>query len=403
MLVVFAQNTSQSAVSIFKSEIPQYYPFDIFINAFAEWKTYKLERDYLTNTASFTFSAHKTNIYQNRTIQVLVIGESSRYDHWAIDGYNRNTSPYLNQEQNIFSFSDVATGAPVTYKSVPFLITKVGVDNFNNHLKEKSVMSAFREAGFYTAWISNQDGGVKTNFAEFHTADADTTIYTNNKVTSEQKFLTKGLYDESVLQPLHSLLQNKTSDLFVILHLMGSHWDYKLRYPSQFNVFAPKDTSGIKVFNSRTSDELISEYDNSILYNDYILHAVINELKAADACSSVLFISDHGENLGDGDKGLFIHSATPTYYTAHVPLFIWLSDKFIKEELAIADALQMNKSKHISSAESVFYTVLQLGGLNIADSNNLKLHSIASNQFENSQQKISGESNAIYVFKKLKP
>ncbi len=159
----------------------------------------------------------------------------------------------------------------------------------------------------------------------------------------------------------------------------------------------------MKVFNNRTLDELISEYDNSILYNDYILHVIINELKAADANSSLLFISDHGENLDDDGKRLFIHSATPTYYTAHVPLFIWLSDKSREEQPAIANVLQMNKNKPVSSAESVFYTLLQLGGVNIADSGNLKLHSLASNKFTNSSQKISGESNNIYLFKNLKP
>ncbi len=214
-------NKPQNITVLFKTELPQFYPFGIFINNYSIWKTHRLERNYLTNTASFAFNARKTNSRQGRMVQVLVIGESSRYDHWAINGYNRNTSPYLNQEQNIFSFSDVATGAPITFKSVPFLITRAWVYNFNNHLKEKSVIAAFKEAGFYTAWISNQDGGVKTNFAKFHTADADTTLYANNTVTSEQKFLTKGLYDESVLQPLHSLLQNEKKDVFVVIHLMG--------------------------------------------------------------------------------------------------------------------------------------------------------------------------------------
>lgn len=201
------------------------------------------------------------------------------------------------------------------------------------------------------------------------------------------------------MQPLHSLLQNEKKDLFVIIHLMGNHWDYKLRYPSQFNVFVPKNFNSVKVFSNRTLNELVSEYDNSVLYNDYILYAIINELKVADASSSLLFISDHGENLGDDGKGLFIHSATPTYYTAHVPLFIWLSDKLSKEQPAIVGALQVNKNKPVSSAESVFYTVLPLGEVSIGDSVNLKLHSLTSNQFQNSQQKISGESNVITCLK----
>ena len=401
ILILFANNSSTNIVKIFKSELPQFYPFDVFINSHAVWKTYTLENNYTVNTASFSFGAHKNAVFKKRTVQVLVIGESSRYDHWYINGYSRNTSPYLTEEQHLFSFSNVAAGATLTYKSVPFLITKVGIDDFNSHLKEKSVMAAFKEAGFYTAWISNQDGSLKSNLAEFHTADADTTIYTNNTVSGEQKFLTQGLYDESVLSPLHSFLHNKKEDLFIVVHLMGNHWNYKLRYPPAFNIFVPKDTNHTKVFNNYTAEELVCAYDNSILYNDFILHAIINELKSVDACSSLLFVSDHGENLGDDGKGLYLHTATPTYYTAHVPLFIWLSDELDKEQPAIASALLSNINKPISSAESVFYTVLQLGGVTIKDSSNVKEHSLASGKFLSSEQRISGESNIIYTFKNL--
>jgi glucan phosphoethanolaminetransferase (alkaline phosphatase superfamily) len=202
-------------------------------------------------------------------------------------------------------------------KSIPFLITRVSVDSLSEHLKEKSIMAAFKEAGFYTAWISNQYDANKSVTSEFHMLDVDTTIFTNRLISGDKSFMMPGLYDELLVAPLTNLINTTSKDLFIVIHTMGSHWKYKLRFPSEYNIFkSDKDSDDAE-------NELIDDYDNSILYTDYILDMLINKLKATRAVTSLVYVADHGENLNDNANGLMYHSATPTLYTAHVPLFIW--------------------------------------------------------------------------------
>ena len=54
--------------------------------------------------------------------------------------------------------------------------------------------------------------------------------------------------------------------------------------------------------------ELMNSYDNTIIYTDYLVHSVIETLKEfPDRRSCVIFISDHGESLGE--NGLYmLHS-----------------------------------------------------------------------------------------------
>ena len=170
---------------------------------------------------------------------------------------------------------------------------------------------------------------------------------------------------------------------------MGSHWRYKFRYPQNYNAFGSyKNINEINGYSSR--QELIDEYDNSILYTDHILGSLINELKKTNAVNSLLYISDHGENLKDKENNLMFRSAIPNFYTAHVPLFIWLSNSLRKQRPEIEQALNKNKNKPISSIQSVFYTTLDLAGVNIKIDNNLSQYSLASLEYKSSEQKIFG-------------
>ena len=390
-------DTSIPYLSNVKLEMFKNYPFNLVLSTYSIIKTSHLEKEYLNNTANFTFGSYKTRQTDKRVIQVLVIGEASRYDHWGINGYYRNTSPFISNERNLISFSNVASGATLTITSVPFLITRLDVGSISNHLKEKSIMAAFKEAGFYTAWISNQNGTYENITDEFHTADCDTTIFTNVSGDGDDIFMTPN-YDESVIEPFKKLIKNTSTDLFVVVHTMGSHWRYKYRYPKEYDIFRNADEKK----SSNRINGLIDEYDNSILYSDHILKELINTLKDADAVTSLLYVSDHGENLKDNGGSLMYHSITPNFYTAHVPLFIWLSDDLRKQCPKIIQALTNNKDKPISTVQSVFYTTLDLGGINIGVDTNMERYSLTSFHYKSSDQKIEGESNVVYSFKDLK-
>ncbi|WP_394346731.1 sulfatase-like hydrolase/transferase [Thermoflavifilum aggregans] len=55
----------------------------------------------------FIFSTYYLSQPSGRQVCVFIIGESSRYDHWHINGYSRNTSPSLDTMHNLISFRNV--------------------------------------------------------------------------------------------------------------------------------------------------------------------------------------------------------------------------------------------------------------------------------------------------------
>lgn len=384
-----------------KRDLSNYYPFRLAVNFYPIYRDLSAITNYADNTADFKFGAQKVNSNAKRTIQLLVVGESSRSDHWGINGYTRNTSPNLSKDSNLYSFTNVASGATVTSKAIPLLVTRVGVGNAAGGLHEKSILNAFSEAGFYTAWISNQYVDNKILKVTMHVTDADTIIATNSGAKSSNKFLTANLYDELVLKPVQNIINAQKGDVFMVVHLMGNHFDYKFRYPHSFDVFKSADSASGARVNGYTQTEMVDHYDNSILYNDYVLQSMIDYLKTVDANSALLFVSDHGEDLNDDNNGLYYHMPTPTYNSAHVPLFVWLSDNSKVSFPAYHALLHTHLKQPISAAESVFYTTLNLGGITILKDDNEKKFSLLSSTFEASRQQILGDNNSIYFFKDL--
>ena len=115
-----------------------------------------VQQQTLKRSENFSFHAFKKDTIGQRQITVLIIGESSNYFHWQINGYPRPTSPCLNGRENLIVFPNAIAGCYYTPLSVPQMITRAHPDNMDLRFKEKSVLSAIRDAGFKTIWLSNQ-------------------------------------------------------------------------------------------------------------------------------------------------------------------------------------------------------------------------------------------------------
>jgi len=98
-------------------------------------------------------------------VVVVVLDESSRFDRWSLNGYERETNPLLAREDNLVMLKDVITPVSATRLSVPVIISrKPAMQSLKDGFSEKSFVSAFKEAGFKTFWISNQ-----VSFSKFYT------------------------------------------------------------------------------------------------------------------------------------------------------------------------------------------------------------------------------------------
>ncbi len=156
-------------------------------------------------------------------------------------------------------------------------------------------------------------------------------------------------YDEILLSGLKAQILASTKDkIFVVLHTSTSHGPtYYKKYPPKFNQFMPvcKSVELAKC----TQKELINAYDNTILYTDYILATLIDELKELDGYSSTMFyVSDHGESLGE--KNLYMHGIPMSIAPKEqieIPFIVWASD----------DSVVFKENKMLSQYY-VFHSVL---------------------------------------------
>lgn len=223
----------------------------------------------------------------------------------------------MSETPNLTAFTNVLTQSNTTHKSVPMLMSAVSAENFDSIYHQKGIITAFREAGFKTAFFSNQR--YNNSFIDFFGKEAvNCDFIKEDSLTAGQN-----LSDDNLLALVKEELAKGNRKQFIVLHTYGSHFNYRERYPAGAAFFRP-DSPADAEFKYR--DNLINAYDNSIRYTDDFLARLIGLLQQQDAGSAMLYTSDHGEDIFDDDRHLFLHaSPVPSYYQLHVPFIVWTS------------------------------------------------------------------------------
>ena len=355
----------------------QLYPVNICYNLYLAFERNAASENYKEVSRNFKFDARSEHSATAPEVYVMVVGETARAHNFSLYGYPRNTNPLLSKTPGIKAFPNVTTQSNTTHKSVPMLLSAASAEDFERLFHEKGILAAFKEAGFHTVFISNQLPN--HSFIDFLGEQADEHYFLKKEDASQGNH-----YDEDLLQKLDEILPKADASssahyhyryrkLFVVLHSYGSHFNYQERYPRSFAYFKPDSRSEAKSENRR---DLLNAYDNTIRYTDYILHGIIERLQKWEGVqtktdgvydqptSAMLYTSDHGENIFDDDRHLFLHAAPKASdYELHVPFIIWTSEGFSKQYPDILKALGENRSKQVQSSLSAFHTMLGIGGI----------------------------------------
>ena len=353
----------------------QLYPVNICYNLYLAFERNAASENYREASRDFKFEARSEHSATAPEVYVMVVGETARTHNFSLYGYPRNTNPLLSKTPGIKAFPNVTTQSNTTHKSVPMLLSAASAEDFERLFHEKGILAAFKEAGFHTVFISNQLPN--HSFIDFLGEQADEHYFLKKEDASQGNH-----YDEDLLQKLDEILpladasssaHYRYRKLFVVLHSYGSHFNYQERYPRSFAYFKPDSRSEAKSENRR---DLLNAYDNTIRYTDYILHGIIERLQKWEGVqtktdgvygqpiSAMLYTSDHGENIFDDERSLFLHAAPKASdYELHVPFIIWTSDGFSKQYPDILKALGENRSKQVQSSLSAFHTMLGIGGI----------------------------------------
>jgi len=360
--------------------------FDAFSNSWpfgllARGRDFYRERQHLADlgqrNSAFTFGARQSQADSEPEVVVMVIGESSRFDRWSLNGYERDTNPLLKQEPNLVNLPDVITSVSATRLSVPVMISrKPARKSLKDGFAEKSFLTAYKEAGFKTWWLSNQ-----ISFGEF-----DTPVSVFAKEANVIQFLNLGgftnnsNFDEILFEPLRIAMADPSPKKLIVLHSLGSHWNYSHRYPKKFDQWQPSLYGVNKpVYTDlKIKPQLNNSYDSTILYTDWFLSNVIGTLKTSQQRSALMYVSDHGQTLYDKSCNLAFHGHN-TQYEFHVPAFVWYSDQYQARYPDKVAQLQRHRKERLST-ENVFHTLLDLADIRYGDE---RLEwSIASRRFE---------------------
>ncbi|WP_027710755.1 phosphoethanolamine transferase EptA [Dickeya chrysanthemi] len=294
-----------------------------------------------------------------KNLVILVVGETSRAENFALGGYSKPNNPRLTND-NVIYFKQTSSCGTATGVSVPCMFSGMPRTGYDDQLAahQEGLLDILQRAGVSVRWQDN-DGGCKDVCNRVPTQDVTTLNLPGLCIDGE-------CHDEALFQGVDDYINQLNNDGIIVLHTMGSHGPaYYQRYPEAFRKFTPTcDTNQIQTC---SQESLINTYDNTILYVDYIVDKAINVLKEhQDKFNTALvYLSDHGESLGE--DGIYLHSmpyaVAPTQQT-HIPMLMWFSGGY-QQQFAINDScMRKQADQQRFSQDNLFHTVL--GMFNIA-------------------------------------
>lgn len=346
------------------------FPVNVVYNMKVAFDRSAESHRYPLTSAGFKYDAKSLRPDSLPEVYVMVIGETSRADNWQLAGYGRETNPRLSRRRGVCFFPKALSESNTTHKSVPMLMSYITAADFGDISQAKSIITAFKEAGYKTLFVSTQ--APNRSYNEYFGNEAHEVVWLGDTLGRHR-------YDGEMLPVVERFLaQGDCCKKFVVLHSYGSHFKYTERYPAECERFTPSRCEEVSVENR---PRLLNAYDNSILYTDEWLDRLMGMLERTGKVAALAYASDHGEDILDDDRERFLHaSPTPTYYQLHVAMLTWVSDPFSENFADKCNSMALNCHRRVSSTSSLFNTMLDLAG--IATSRHDESLSLASNEYK---------------------
>ncbi|MGU3522076.1 phosphoethanolamine transferase EptA [Enterobacteriaceae bacterium C23F] len=291
-------------------------------------------------------------------LTILVLGETSRADNFSLGGYARETNPRLKQD-NVVYFPNTTSCGTATAVSVPCMFSNMPRAHYDEQLAQhqEGLLDIIQRAGVNVLWNEN-DGGCKGACDRVPHQDMNSLNLPGQCIDGE-------CYDDVLFHGLEDYIDNLKGDGVIVLHTIGSHGPtYYNRYPKDRKVFSP--TCDSNEIQNCTKMQLVNTYDNTIVNVDYIVDKAIKLLQSKQSrfTTSLVYLSDHGESLGE--NGVYLHglpySIAPDTQK-HVPMLIWLSEDYQQRYNVNYSCLKNNAQANDYSQDNLFSTMLGLAGV----------------------------------------
>lgn len=325
LVAVLLFSFSKNYTSFFREHKPlRYYANPAFyLYSVGSYIQKSLSHPY-TGLVLYAQDAVASSTDKNRKLIVVVVGEAARWDHFSLNGYERETNPLLKHE-DIVNFTQFTSCGTETAISVPCMFSSFGREKYEGEKAKhtENILDVLKRSGANILWRDNNSDSKGV---------AERVTYEDYKIPANNTMCEDGeCRDEGMLVGLDAYIKaHPKGDIVIVLHQMGNHGPaYYKRYPKAFEKFTPVCKSN--QLEECTQAQIANGYDNVLLYTDYFLTKTIDFLKKNDSsfATAMFYVSDHGESLGE--KGLYLHGfpyAIAPEAQKHVPAVMWFGQKF---------------------------------------------------------------------------
>lgn len=295
----------------------------------------------------------ETNSIHPSTV-IILLGESFSKNHSSLYGYDKETNPNLSvlkSDSSLYILNNVKSPAPNTTKAFKFILNNHTLQDANKGEKwynSTTIIEALSKAGYHTSWISNQSRvGMFDNLPSGH-----------SNICDESFFCIEAGLDNYLLTVDTDKIKKNYDKNCIIYHFMGQHENIALRFPSEYKKYTSADYSNHK----ENQRQVLADYDNATLYNDYIVSELIKKYSNDDAI--IFYFTDHALDIFDTSDDYYGHARGDQESINHcldIPFMIYVSPSYKIKDPSIKAKINGINNENFCT-ENFFNLVLELIG-----------------------------------------
>ncbi len=264
--------------------------------------------------------------YQPGNNVIVIIDESVRGDHLSLNGYHRETTPFLDELarkhvlHNWGISAAASTGSRYTYGAI---ITGLTPDDFpdKTDFKVNTFPTIFQYAKAMNYKTHFFDGQMKAYWGGIDDDRMCIDSWQGVLDIPEGRAYETWEPDNLIAKRVKDIIYSSTGN-FIFVFKRGSHIPYQNNFPPDQEIWRPSYRTGNKydIPSGEQLSEVVNAYDNSVRFNvNTFFESLIDDYSKIPNNSLIIYTGDHGQTLFEGGRSS--HGGN-THAEATVPLFI---------------------------------------------------------------------------------
>ena len=370
-IMKFESRVNRSTNVFIRAYIPKFAIIILFLSVLVLCRNNKKLSEEFDHDTHWVFKAeevidlrlHKTNpiVCEIDSIHpaqvVILLGESFSKTHSSLYGYEKPTNPcleILQSDSALVVFENVTSPSTFTTDAFKYILNEYKKDGNVSDSKwydSTTIIEAMSKAGYYTMWISNQNPkGMFDNLASGYSRLCDKSYFNPSKGD--------GKYDDYLLTIDTDTATAAHEKCMIIYHFMGQHEMFEKRFPESFKKFSAED------YKSRPENQrqVVADYDNATIFNDYVVGEIINSYKDDEAI--IIYFPDHSIDVFDTSDDFSGHArnnAESINHCRQIPFMVYVSPSLDLKAPNIKNNLLLEKDKALCT-DNLFDFVLRIAG-----------------------------------------